>query len=216
MHRAGLFNVAQFREKTNTARTLIRGLLFADAHSAEEMHKIMDAFSDASKTFCLKLNIKKTEVLYIPNSTRTREEDIMIDGNKLNYVLEFTSLSADYARSSGTTTMYPRQDIPCNRAVHPPMWSRGLDSIQSTRKNDACLHGATYVFMKITWMDKVTNKEILERTGLSFMKYLIITNILWTGNLMGMLPDRLPKKVFYSQLSSGPSSPVLMKIRLTA
>ena len=59
----------------------MRELLFADdsalvAHSTEEMQKIVDAFSDASKKFDLKINIKKTEVLYQPNSTRTREEYI--------------------------------------------------------------------------------------------------------------------------------------------
>ena len=47
------------------------------AHSAEEMHKVVDAFSDASKKLGLKINMKKTEVLYQPNSTRTRLEDIM-------------------------------------------------------------------------------------------------------------------------------------------
>ena len=61
------------------------------AHSAEEMQKIVNDFSDASKKFGLKINIKKTEVMYQPNSTRTREEDIMVDGNMLNSVLEFTS-----------------------------------------------------------------------------------------------------------------------------
>ena len=50
----------------------------------------MDAFSDASKKF----GLKKTEVLYQPNSIRTREEDIMIYGNKLNSVLEFTYLGS--------------------------------------------------------------------------------------------------------------------------
>ena len=49
----------------------MRELLFADdsalvAHSAEEMQKIVDAFSDASKKFGLKINTKKTEVLYQP------------------------------------------------------------------------------------------------------------------------------------------------------
>ncbi|KAK2171023.1 hypothetical protein NP493_1110g00025 [Ridgeia piscesae] len=85
---ADLFNVAHFRAKTKTTRILMRELLFADdsalvAHSAEEMQKIVDAFSDALKKFGLKINIKKTEMLYQPNSTRTREEDIMVDGNKL-------------------------------------------------------------------------------------------------------------------------------------
>ena len=47
-----------------------------------------------SKKFSLKINIKKTEVLYQPNSTRIQEEDIMVDGNKLNSVLEFTYLGS--------------------------------------------------------------------------------------------------------------------------
>ncbi|KAK2189056.1 hypothetical protein NP493_115g01017 [Ridgeia piscesae] len=91
----GLFNVAHFRAKAKTTWILIRELLFAHdsalvAHSAEDMQKIVDAFSNASKKFGLKINIKKTEMLCQPNSTRTREEDIMVDGNKLNFVLEFT------------------------------------------------------------------------------------------------------------------------------
>ena len=62
----------------------MRELLFAEdsalvAHSAEEMHKIVDAFSDASNKFSLKFSINKTEVLYQPNSTRIREEDIMVE-----------------------------------------------------------------------------------------------------------------------------------------
>ena len=86
-----LFNVAHFRAKTKTTRIMMRELLFADdsalvAHSAEVIQKIIDAFSNPSKKFGLKINIKKTEVLYQSNSTRTREEDIMVDGNKLNSV----------------------------------------------------------------------------------------------------------------------------------
>ena len=96
---ADLFNVAYFRAKTKITRILMRELLFADdsalvAYSAEEMQKIVDAFSDASKKFGLNINITKTEVLYQPNSTRTREDDIMVDGNKLNSVLEFTYLGS--------------------------------------------------------------------------------------------------------------------------
>ena len=53
-------------------------------------------------------------------------------------------------------------------------------------------------------MDKVTNKEILERTGLPSMEDLLIRkNLQWTGHLMRMSPDKLPKQIIYSQLSSG-------------
>ena len=96
---ADLFNVAHFTAKTKTTWILVRELLFADdrallAHSAEEMQKIVDAFSDPSKKFGLNINIKKTEVLYQPTSTRAQEEDIMVDGNKLNSVVEFTYLGS--------------------------------------------------------------------------------------------------------------------------
>ena len=179
---ADLFNVAHFRAKTKTTRILMRELLFADdsalvAHSSEEMQKIVDAFSNASKKFGLKINIKKTEVLYQPNSTRTREEDIMVDGNKLNSVLEFTYL--------GST-------ISSNGCID--------DKIQRRMAKARHLRS----IMRITWMDKVTNKEILERTGLPSMEDLLIRkNVRWTGHLMRMSPDRLPKQVLYSQLSSG-------------
>ena len=66
---ADLFNVAHFRAKSTTIRIVMRQLLFADdralvAHYAEEMQKIVDAFSDPSKKFGLKINIENSDVLY--------------------------------------------------------------------------------------------------------------------------------------------------------
>ena len=53
-------------------------------------------------------------------------------------------------------------------------------------------------------MDKVTNKEILDRTELPSMEDLLIRkNLRWTGHLISISRDRLPKQVLYSQLSSG-------------
>ena len=46
------------------------------AQSAEDMYKIVDAFSDTSKNFGLTINIKKTEVLLLPNSIRKPERRI--------------------------------------------------------------------------------------------------------------------------------------------
>ena len=61
---------------------------------------------------------------------------------------------------------------------------------------------------RITWMDKLTNKDILERTGLPSMEDLLIRkNLRWTGHLMRMSPDRLPKQILYFQ-ERAPSSPV--------
>ncbi|KAK2188140.1 hypothetical protein NP493_143g02035 [Ridgeia piscesae] len=52
-------------------------------------------------------------------------------------------------------------------------------------------------------MDKGTNKEILEGTWLPSMEDLLIRkNLRCTGHLMRISPDRLPKQVLYSQMSS--------------
>ncbi|KAK3532531.1 hypothetical protein QTP86_023743 [Hemibagrus guttatus] len=58
--------------------------------------------------------------------------------------------------------------------------------------------------LKITWIDKMTNKEILDRTGLPSMEDLLIRkNLRWTGHLMRMPQDRLPKQILFSQLHVG-------------
>ena len=131
------FNVAHFRAKTKTTRILMRELLFADdsalvAHSTEEMQKIVDGFSDASKKFGLKTNIKKTEVLCTTPTLQEPERRIswlmetgwtlfwnsptsealyqVKDALTLKYRggwPRLVHLSADYARGSGTTTMCP-------------------------------------------------------------------------------------------------------------
>ena len=227
-----LFNVAHFRAKTESTQILVRELLFADdsalvARSAEEMQKIVDAFSNASKKFGLKINIKKTKVLYQPNSTRTREEDIMVDGNKLNSVLEFTYLGSTISSSGCIDNEIQKRMAKASASfgrLRQRLWNNHHVSMRVKGKIyraivlSTLLHGAevwtVYTrqvkkmhlrsIMRITWMDKVTNKEILEWTGLPSMEDLLIRkNLRWTGHLMRMSPDRLPKQVLYSQLSSG-------------
>ena len=70
------FTVAHFRAKTKTTNILVRELLFADdsaliAHSAEEIQWIVDVFANVSSKFGLKINIRKAEVMFQPNSTMT-------------------------------------------------------------------------------------------------------------------------------------------------
>ena len=96
---ADLFTVAHFRAKTKNTNILVTELLFADhsaliAHSAEEIQRIVDAFANASSKFGLKINIKKTEVMFQPNSTMTMEEDINVDETTLTHVKEFTYLGS--------------------------------------------------------------------------------------------------------------------------
>ena len=67
---------------------------------------------------------------------------------------------ADYIRDSGTTSMSVRvKGIPRNRALHPPVWSRGLDSVQTTCEKAACLRDATSAFNHDDNLDGQLDKQ---------------------------------------------------------
>ena len=218
---ADLFNVAHFRAKTNTTRIVVRELLFADdralvAHSPEEMQKIVDAFSNASKKFGMKINIKKTEVLYQLNSTRTREEGIMVDGNKLNSVVEFIYLGSTISSNGCIDDEIQRRMAMASTSfdrLRQRVWNNHPVSMRVKGKIyraivlSTLLYGGEawtvyrrqvkklHVFMmrhlrslmRITWMNKVTNKEIHELTRLPSMEDLLIRkNLRWNGHLMRM------------------------------
>ena len=159
------------------------------------MQKIVDAFSDASMKIGLNINTKKTEVLYQPNSTRTREEIIMVDENKLKSVTEFTYLGSTISnnectdgdiqsRTAKAIASFGRLRQRLWNNHHVSMWVKskiyraivlstllyGADTWTVYRRQVKRLHAFKMrhmrSIMKITGMDKVTNEEILERTGL--------------------------------------------------
>ena len=87
---------------------------------------------------------------------------------------------------------------------------------RQVKKLHAFMMRHLHSIMRITWMDKVT-KQGNTRTDRAaiYGRLLIRKNLRWTGHLTRMSPDRLPKQVLCSQLSSGlreregaPSSPV--------
>ena len=243
---ADLFNVAHFRAKTKTTRILMRELLFADgtalvAHSAEEMQKIVDAFSNASKKLGLKINIKKTEMLYQPNSTRTREEDIMVGGNKLNSVLEFTYLGSTISSDGCIDDEIQRRMAKASASfgrLRQRLWNNhhvsmrvkgkiyraivlstlryGAEAWTVYRRQVKKLHAFMMrhlrSIMKITWMDKVTNKEILEQTGLPSMEDQKESPVDWTPHedvtRQATEAGSLLSTVFWSQKERAPSSPI--------
>ncbi|XP_049869331.1 uncharacterized protein LOC126369082 [Pectinophora gossypiella] len=58
--------------------------------------------------------------------------------------------------------------------------------------------------LRIKWQDRVPNTEVLRRAGLSGIEALIMKHQLrWCGHVLRMDDSRLPKAVFYSELSSG-------------
>ena len=155
----------------------------------------------------------------------------MVDGNKLNSFLEFTYIGSTISSNGCIDDEIQRRMANASASfgrLHQTPWNNhhvsmrvkgkiyraivlstlvyGADAWTVYRRQVKKLHALMMrqlrSIMRITWMDKVTNKHILERAGLPSMEDLLIRkNLRWTGHLMKMSPDRLPKQVLYSQLS---------------
>ena len=58
--------------------------------------------------------------------------------------------------------------------------------------------------MGIKWQDKVTNNEVLKRAQMDGLEAMLKRSQLrWVGHVQRMNDNRLPKQIFYSELSSG-------------
>ena len=235
---ADLFTVAHFRAKTETTNILVRELLSADdsaliVHSTEEIQRIVDAFAKASSKFGLKINIKKREVMFQPNSTMTMEEDINVDETTLNHVKEFTYLGSIIASDGHIEAELQKRMSKASMSfgcLRERLWNNHNVSIRVKGKIyraiilSTLLYGAEtwtvyrrhvkklHAFMmrhlrsimNIRWQDKVTNIKVLQRAGLPSMEDLLIRkNFRCTGHLLRMPTDRLPRQVLYSQLPDG-------------
>ena len=61
--------------------------------------------------------------------------------------------------------------------------------------------------LQIRWQDKVPDTEVLSRADMPSIFTLLGKNQLrWAGHVVRMDDDRLPKKLFYSELASGKRS----------
>ena len=58
--------------------------------------------------------------------------------------------------------------------------------------------------MKIKWSDRVSNVEVLRRAGLDSIEATLATmQLRWTGHVVRMENDRIPKQLFYGELEEG-------------
>jgi len=56
----------------------------------------------------------------------------------------------------------------------------------------------------IRWQDKVTNLEVLDRGRSTSIEAMILkTQLRWTGHVIRMAPDRIPRQLLYGELSEG-------------
>nr|VZH99250.1 unnamed protein product [Spirometra erinaceieuropaei] len=59
--------------------------------------------------------------------------------------------------------------------------------------------------LKLNWQDRIPDTGVLERTGmLSIFSMLRQMHLRWSGHLVRMDDERLPKRLFYGDVATGP------------
>ena len=61
--------------------------------------------------------------------------------------------------------------------------------------------------LKIKWQDKIPDTVVLKKAGMQSMHTVLkLTQLRWTGHVIRMPDERLPKKFFYGELQEGKRS----------
>jgi len=203
------FDLRRLKANTKVREALVRDFLFADdcalaAHSEEDLQRLADCFSTASKAFGLTISIKKTEVLYqAAPGTSKPEPNIRIDGAPLKNVEDFIYLGSCLS-SSGSLD----KEISCRLAKASSsfgrLWTRVWRERGITRKTKVAVYRAVVLtsllygcetwtcyrrhikkldqfhlrclrrLLDVRWEDRVTNQEVLRRAALPGMEALIM------------------------------------------
>ena len=152
---ADLFNVNQYKSATKTRKILVRELMFADdtafvAHSHDDAQEIVSRFAKSAQAFGLRINIKKTEMLYQPvPGLHDDGLPIYIDNEELASVQKFKYL--------GSTVMSNNK----------------MDEELNTRMSNA---SASYGRLK----QKVWhNKDLTFRTKCSVYRAVVLSSLLY-------------------------------------
>ena len=152
-------------------------------------------------------------------------EDINVDETTLNHVKEFTYLGIIIASDGHIEAELQKRMSKASMSfgrLRERLWNNHNVSIRVKGKIyraiilSTLLYGAEtwtvyrrhvkklHAFMmrhlrsimKIRWQDKVTNIKVLKQAGLPSMEDLLIRkNLRWTGHLLRMPTDRLPRQV---------------------
>ena len=200
------------------------------SHGTAGLQRLMDKFSSACDQFSLVISVKKTVVLHQQGSLAN---PITVKDETLAAVEKFTYLGSttrnDLSMSPDVQTRIGKASTTFSR-LRSRVWKNKYLTIRTkTRIYTACvlsvlLYGSeawtTYRWQErklnavhfrclrntlgITWKDKITNAEVLHRTGSNTLFYILTQRRLrWLGHVRRMPCGHLPKDILYGELATG-------------
>nr|VZI09819.1 unnamed protein product [Spirometra erinaceieuropaei] len=205
-----------FQSRVSTAT--VHELLFADdcalnTTSEEEMQRSMDLFSAACENFGLVINTQKTVVMHQPppNSATAPNAppQICVNGTQLQVVENFPYLGSTLSRNIKTDDEVANRISKASQAfgrLRSTVWNRhGLQLSTKLKMYKAViLPTCLRRILRLNWQDRIPDTEVLERTGIpSIYAILKQMQLLWSGHLVRMDDERLPKRLFYGDVATG-------------
>ena len=181
----------------------------------------------------LMMNKSKTEVMHRPVTTSREFTTVSIEGTPLPETTDFTYLgsiisnncsidrdinhrvsraSAAFGQLKDRVYLNKNLRLGTKMKVYEAIvlstllyssetWAPYSSQIKTLNKfHMQCLRK----MLNVTWRDKITNNDVLTRCGSTHVHSMIAQKTLrWMGHVERMEPDRLPKVVFYSELTEG-------------
>nr|VZI32257.1 unnamed protein product [Spirometra erinaceieuropaei] len=190
-----LLNQRRMHFQSRVSTTTVHELLFADdcalnTTSEEDIQRSVDLFSAACEIFGLVINTEKTVVIHQP-PPKTAHNAPQISVNP-------------GLRPSAEQHLEPSRSPPQQEAedVHgAETWK--VYKKQARRLNlfhASCLR----LILKLRWQDRIPDTDVLKRTGiLSIYTMLRQLELRWSGHLVRIDNERLPKQLFYGDVAMG-------------
>ena len=204
------------------------------AHSPDELQEALESLSGVYRDLGLAVNTNKTEIMFQWSGERPLVDPIMKIGQaELNTVTQFSYLgsilaadctadaeinqrinkaSASFAqikkRVITNHNLHIATKVAVYRAICLSVLLYASETFTLYRRHIKLLESfhmrCLKKILKLTWQDRVSYVDILQRTGMVSAECLLLRNGLrWAGHVLRMPDSRLPKQVFYGQLTEG-------------
>nr|VZI29402.1 unnamed protein product [Spirometra erinaceieuropaei] len=193
-----LLNQRRMHFQSRVSTTVVHELLFADdcalnTTSEEEMQRSMDLFSAACENFGLVINTQKT----------VTDDEVANRISKASQAfgrLHSTVWNRHGLQLSTKLKMY--------KAVILPTLLYGAETWTVYAKQACCLNhfhlSCLRRILRLSWRDRIPDTDVLKRTGiLSIYAILRQMQLRWSGHLVRMDDERLPKRLFYGDVATG-------------
>ena len=201
------------------------------AHSESELQCLATCFSSAAKDFSLTVSIQKSVVMHQPAAaTCGTEPSLNIDDATLKNAENFTYLGSCLSSDASLDKEIAIRLFKASNSFGH-LWSRVWNERVLKEKTKIAVYRVLSLLygceswtcyhrhlekldqfhlrclckiLGITWMDKLSNQDVLRRANLPGVEAMITkVQLRWSGHVIRMEDSRLPKQVFCSELAIG-------------